>query len=71
MATTNFVRAWKDGERQFVNINGATVEVTSCIWDDGMVTLQFRARVAPSELVGDEEQAACRIDSRLAGRSAN
>lgn len=47
MATTNFVRIWKDGDRKFVNVNGATIEVASFTFDEGIVTLQFNARVAP------------------------
>jgi len=47
MATTNFVRAWEDGDRLFVNVNGATIEVHSFTFNDGNVTLQFHARVDP------------------------
>ena len=45
MATTNLVHLWKDGERLFVDVNGATVEARSFALKQEIVTLQFRARV--------------------------
>jgi hypothetical protein len=47
MATTNFVRTWKDGDRLFVNVNGATIEAVSFTLEEGIVTLRFNACVAP------------------------
>jgi len=45
MPTTNRVYSWKDGDRLFVDLNGATIEVESLMFDRQIVTLQFRARV--------------------------
>jgi hypothetical protein len=47
MATTNRVFTWKDGDRLFVDLNGATIEAHSLTFDRQIVTLQFHARVAP------------------------
>jgi len=46
MATKNRVYSWKDGDRLFVDLNGATIEAQSLAFDRQIVTLQFRARVA-------------------------
>ena len=56
MATTNFVRVWKDGDRKFVNVNGTTIEVASITFDEGIVTLQFNARLAPFRDHRDSEK---------------
>ena len=56
MATTNFVRIWKDGERQFANVNGATVEIHSFSVEHDIVKLEFFARVAPSASDVDTQQ---------------
>lgn len=53
IATTNFVRTWNDGDRIFVNVNGATIEVHSFRCNEGNVTLQFRAHVEPAPQNGD------------------
>jgi hypothetical protein len=45
MATTNFVHLWKDGERLFVDVNGATIEAHALTFDAALVTLQFQANV--------------------------
>ena len=45
MPTTNRVYCWKDGERLFVDLNGATVEAKSLTFDQQIVTLQFQARL--------------------------
>ena len=45
MATTNFVHLWKDGERLFVDVNGATIEAHALTFDAPLVTLQFQANV--------------------------
>lgn len=45
MATTNFVRLWRDGARLFVDVNGATIEASSLEFDERVVTLQFQAIV--------------------------
>ena len=45
MATTNFVHLWKDGERLFVNVNGATIEAHALTFDAPLLTLQFQANV--------------------------
>jgi len=47
MVTTNRVYAWKDGDRLFVDLNGATIEAQSLTFDRQVVTLRFHARVAP------------------------
>jgi hypothetical protein len=47
MATTNFVRLWKDGDRLFVDVNGATIEAESLRFDAPLVTLQFQGNVVP------------------------
>jgi hypothetical protein len=47
MATTNFVRLWKDGDRLFVDVNGATIEAESLRFDAPLVTLRFQANVVP------------------------
>lgn len=49
MATTNFVRFWRDGERLFVDVNGATIEARSVELDDRVVTLQFQGTVTALE----------------------
>ncbi|HLX28493.1 MAG TPA: hypothetical protein VKV24_08415 [Casimicrobiaceae bacterium] len=46
MATTNFVRLWRDGERLFVDVNGATIEACSLKFDGRVVTLEFQGIVA-------------------------
>jgi hypothetical protein len=38
---------WKDGNRLFVDLNGATIEVQSLTLDQQVVTLRFHARVVP------------------------
>jgi len=45
MATTNRVYCWKDGNRLFVDLNGATIEAKSMTFDDQVVTLRFQARI--------------------------
>jgi hypothetical protein len=45
MATTNFVHLWRDGERLFVDVNGATIEAHALTFDAPLVTLQFQANV--------------------------
>ena len=45
MATTNRVYYWKDGERLFVDINGATIEAKALTFDEQVVTLRFRGRI--------------------------
>ena len=45
MATTNRVYCWKDGERLFVDLNGATIEAKSFTVEQQLVTLQFQARI--------------------------
>ena len=45
-AMTNRVYSWKDGDRLFVELNGATIEARSLTFDRQIVTLQFHARVA-------------------------
>ena len=45
MVTTNRVYAWKDGDRLFVDLNGATIEAQSLTFDRQVVTLRFHARV--------------------------
>ena len=45
MATTNRVYCWKDGERLFVDLNGATIEAKSFTVEQQMVTLQFQAKI--------------------------
>ena len=70
MATTNFLRMWKDGDRVFVNVNGATIEVHSFTVDDGTVTLQFHARVAPMKPEDDEGEKDPERASALATRRA-
>lgn len=49
MATTNFVRFWRDGERLFVDVNGATIEARSVELDERVVTLQFHGTVTALE----------------------
>ena len=47
MASTNFVHTWQDGDRLFVNINGADIEARSLTVDEKqIVTLRFHARFA-------------------------
>ena len=70
MATTNFLRMWKDGDRVFVNVNGATIEVHSFTVDEGTVTLKFHARVAPLKPEEDEGEADPERTSELATRRA-
>jgi hypothetical protein len=40
---------WKDGDRLFVDVNGATIGARSLRVEQEFVTLQFQARVAPLE----------------------
>ena len=49
MATTNFVRFWRDGERLFVDVNGATIEARSVALEERVVTLQFQGTVTALE----------------------
>lgn len=51
MATTNFVHLWKDGDRLFVDVNGATIEARSLTFEQEIVTLEFQARVAPLKVL--------------------
>ena len=48
MATTNHVHCWKDGDRLFVDLNGATIEAESLTVDQHVVTLQFCGRMTPT-----------------------
>ena len=45
MATTNRVYCWKDGDRLFVDVNGATVEAKALTFAEYVVTLQFHGNV--------------------------
>jgi len=56
MVTTNRVYAWKDGDRLFVDVNGATIEAQSLTFDRQVVTLRFHARVVPLHAVHDQAE---------------
>ena len=73
MATTNRVYCWKDGERLFVEINGATIEAKSFTVEQQLVTLQFQARItvmkaandAPAKLAVTQTRPAVQVDPLL------
>ena len=47
MATTNFVRVWRNADRLFVYVNGATIEARSFRVDEQVVILEFYGVLAP------------------------
>ena len=57
MATTNRVYLWKDGDRLFVGLNGATIEAQALTFERDLVTLQFRGSVAALRSAADGEPA--------------
>lgn len=66
MATTNFVHLWKDGERLFVDVNGATIEAHALTFDAPLVTLQFQANVVRLPSTGNDVPGAA-LDERRRG----
>ena len=77
MATTNRVYLWKDGDRLFVGLNGATIEAQALTFDRDLVTLQFHGSVAAlasdagGERAGVEPAATWRRQSRAMTVAAN
>lgn len=47
MATMIFVQLWKEGDRLFVDVNGATMEARPLALEQQVVTLESRPRVVP------------------------
>ena len=68
MATTNRVYCWKDGDRLFVDLNGATIEAKSLTFDQHVVTLQFQGKITEMKTVGASPD---RWPMAAAARSAN
>ena len=69
MAPTNHVYCWKDGDRMFVDVNGATIEAQSLTFDQHVATLRFRARmtlIKATRASGDEAAIATTGHSRTA-----
>ena len=62
MAATNRQYSWKDEDRLFVDLDGATVEVQSLMLDRHVVTPQLHATVAARNAQGSGERGEAQRD---------